>query len=330
MANLTMSTPPANAFIPPTAGQLQAHLERHPPRLASRWHAWLPVVFLTTFGALVLGWMLPGLGLLMDAVFLVGLVALLCLSTMLSARARRIGALERQVTAAQELAALRRHAESLRLAWRVLPAVTAVPELHWRTVACMAQVLDQLGAHEAALTGFDYLAERTSAEQPVGAQVRIQRAVLLLLLDRMIDADDALRSLRGPVEATGDPVVRAAYRLAGLQQQVHTHHYDDAVAGAASLLEDLRPLGIEAGYGHALMALSFYASSGATAAAPAATPAQPAAPAQAHAQARLWWSRATLLLPVALLVRRCAALSDLARDPALAAATARPTPPGTR
>jgi hypothetical protein len=281
------------------------------------------VISLLTLGALILAAIPQGPAPLLAAVFMVGLVAMACLSMMVAARARRMATVARQVTGAQELTALRRYPEALRLSWRLLPGVTAMPELHWRTVACMAQVLDQLGAHEPALTALDYLAERTSMDQPVGVQVRVQRAVMLLLLDRMIDADDALRSLRGPVEASNDPAVRAAYRLANLQQQVHTHHYDDAVASAPSLLEDLRPLGIEAGYGHTLMALSYYATSGNAVALDGTVP----PPVADHAQTRLWWSRATLLLPVAHLVRRCAALGELAGDPALAAATSSAIPP---
>jgi hypothetical protein len=315
---MAMPMPNPNPFIPPTAAQVQAHLARHPARLPSRWPAMLPMVLLATLVVMILA--MTSQSHTLSVLSLLGVVMLLCLSFMFAGRARRAQALERQVGAAQELAAVRRYPESLRLAWRLLPGAAGTPDLHWRTIACMGQVLDQLGAHEAALSAYEYLTQRFSADQPVGVHLRLQRAVLLLILDRMIDADQALRSLRGPVEEAGDPVIRASYRLACLQQQVRTNHFDDALAAAPSLLADLRPLGVEAGFGHALMALSFYKSLGAAAASPEAT-------ATAPAQAGLWWSRATLLLPLTELVRRYAALAELAQDPVLAAATANAVPP---
>ncbi len=112
----------------------------------------------------------------------------------------------------------------------------------------------------------------------------IHRAIAKLLCDHLTDADDALRKKRGAAEQYPDTPIAAAYRYAALVQQVQTNHFADAVAASDDLVVQLRPLGVEAGYGYALMALSHHMTGADGAAA--------------------WWSRATTLLPPATLTER--------------------------
>jgi hypothetical protein len=338
---------PAASFTPPTAEQVQTHLERHSLRpLAFNW-AWLLLVGMCLLAAV--GWSAE-----QNWVALAAWLLVLGLLFVLTGRVRRLRALERELVQAHELALLRRWPEALRRAWRLLPAAARVPELHGRAVALIAHTLDQLQAPEAAIIGYDYLLERLPAEHPAASQLRVQRALAHLACERLTDADDALRRLRSAAaaaqrgdESGGDSggdgpapsdaargaleAARATLHLANLVQCVRTGHCADAADLAPGLIAQLRPLGLDAGYGYALLALAYYElarrqrgpeAEGAPAVAPDAT-----APEVSDDAAR-WWARATLLLPPAALIARYPELAVLARDPHLAAATSASDPPG--
>lgn len=288
-----------SAFIPPTAEQVGAHLDRCPPRGPSRLGAWM------TLGVVVLLVMT----LLTNQSPLTLLLWLLLGAMIINAamRVRRARRLEQQVTRAQELAVLRRHAQSLRLAWRTLPSSASAPMLHGRTIACIASNLDQLKAYDAAIAAYDYLIDRLPAGHPGAVQLQVHRAIAQLETGQLIDADDALHRLRGLIESFRHTAIGAAYRLAGLLQQVRTNHYAEAAEGCGDLIADLRPLGVEAGYGHALMALSYHML--------AHRPEPPIPGRRDSHQAELWWSRATLLLPLATLTDRFPELSVIDLPP---------------
>jgi hypothetical protein len=317
-----MNPPASSPFTPPTADQVHDHLERHPPRPASPVAALVPLlslgIFLILAAALFAG---PG-GWPRTVLFLAALGGLIGMSFFTGHRIRRMRQLEQRVAQVQQLAVLRRWPEALRLAWRVLPEAGIAPEAHGRVVAAIAHVLDQVKDYEAAIVAYDYLIERIASDQPGALQLRAQRAIVEVLADRLTDADRSLRSLRGSFDGQPEPTpASAAFRLASLIQQVRTHHYRDAADLAATLLDDLRPLGVEAGYGHALMALSFHELPD-----PLDRP-DPDAAQVNRREAATWWSRATLLLPVSALLYRFGELAALTQDPALVPATQSATPP---
>jgi len=132
--------------------------------------------------------------------------------------------------------------------------------------------------------------------------IGVSRANAALGADRLSDADDSIRRLRGAVEAFPDTTISATYRLAQLAQQVRTHHFAEGVKENDDLLDALRPLGVEAGYGHALMALCHYHDP---------TQGETADDATAHDAAKQWWGRATLLLPSHTLLSRYPELKPL-------------------
>ena len=177
----------------------------------------------------------------------------------------------------------------------------------------IAHNLDQLKAFEAAITAYDYLIDHLPSTHPWSMRLRVQRIIAQLATHRLTDADEGLRRMRPKTTEMMDATTCAALRLAALIQQVRTYHWSDAAASAADLLGDLRPLGVEAGYGHALLALSYHhladapPSDGAL-----STDAQPTTAAEADKMARLWWSRATVLLPAPVLVDRFPELGALA------------------
>jgi hypothetical protein len=155
----------------------------------------------------------------------------------------------------QEMTLLRRHVEALRRAWKLLTQVQVYPLMHARTVTVLAHCLDELGAYESAVVAYSYLVDHMPEEHPGYALARVQRAVASLQCDHLADADDDLRAMRSTAEAAAGSPIAAAWRFAQLAQDVRTNHHADAAQRADTLVDDLRPLGVEAGYGYALMAL---------------------------------------------------------------------------
>lgn len=294
-----MSSPAPEIFTPPTAEQLSEHLDRHPPRAPTPWAVWGPMVVVVVVA-------LFGLALGGPFAFALPWLAVMGLLVFLAVRVRTGRELEAQASETQELAMLRQFPAALRRAWRLLPRLDTNPLLHARIVALMAHCLDQVKQFDAAIVGYDYLLDNLPGDNPGAAQLRVQRAIAALLSDRLSDADDSLRRLRGGIDRYSGTAVSAGYRLAQLVQQVRTNHFADAVAESGDVLEALRPLGVEAGYGHALVALSYQHAPGED-------------PRAAHRASQQWWQRATLLLPEETLVDRFPELLPLSMNAGLEA-----------
>jgi tetratricopeptide (TPR) repeat protein len=239
-----------------------------------------------------------------DALMLLPLLAVTAMLIAGNWRMKRMRDLERQTLRVQELAMLRRSVESLRLGWDLLPRLTHAPPLHGRVVASLAHNLDQLRCFEAAIGAYDYLLAHLSPQDPVAMQFQVLRSIAQLATDRLTDADDALRRLRGAIGDFKHTAIAAAYRMAQLVQQIRTHHWEQAIQDSANLLADLRPLGVQAGYGHAMIALAYHEQ-----AAHARIP--------APEDVKVWWSRATLLLAPAALVERFPELHPLTESKAI-------------
>ncbi|MEX0776694.1 MAG: hypothetical protein WD042_13405 [Phycisphaeraceae bacterium] len=315
----------ATAFAPPSPQQVHAHLERYAATGPSKVATWAPLALLVA--AVVLAVNVEG-----GALAILPWLILLAMFIYSGVRTARLRTLEGRAIYVQELAMLRRHVESLRLAWRLLPSVTHLVELHTRTVALIGHNLEQVQAYESALAVLDYLLARMPADSPAAVQLRVQRAIAQLESDHLLDADETLRRLRDLADSQPPTTVSALWHLGRLLQQVRTHHDQDAADSAANLVEQLRPLGVEAGYGHALAALAQHRlAQRPQQAMPAAPPEDDDEPArldpqQRRQEAALWWSRATLLLSVDALVDRFPELGELKRDAAMVATTSRHTP----
>ncbi len=237
-------------------------------------------------------------------------------------RVRRGRNLEARVQRVTDLAMLRRYVPSLRLAWQLLPAVSRNPELHLRTVVILGLNLDSVGACEAALVTYQYMLERLPKNHPGLAQLQAQAALAQLASDHLLDADATLRRLRDLENVEPANPVTATYHLARLAQMIRTHHDAEALPMAAGLVERLRPLGVEAGYGYGLMALAHHRvnlrrdetvadGTGET----------------YNDESAAWWSKATLLLPVEALTHRYTELAALTADETVNTATRSPLPP---
>ncbi len=280
-------------FQPPTPEQFEAHLRDHPANPPSVWQLRTP--WLVALALIVLSFATAG-----PVSGLLPLVALAWLFIHTSIRTRRAMSLQIRVRRTQEVGMLRRYNDSLRLGWQLLPQVTPAPLLHGQTVAMIAHSLDSLGHYDAAIVGYDHLLSRLPPGEPITVHIGVSRAAAALGAERLSDADDALRRLRGPVEPFDHTPISAAYRLAKLTQQVRTHHFDEGVHESEGLIDALRPLGVEAGYGHALMALCHYHN-----------PITNTDPDDSQLAAKSWWQQATLLLPPDTLLHRFPELAPL-------------------
>lgn len=286
-----------NAIELPSAEDFEAYLDAHPPRMPSPWGVWGPIAALIAI--VVVGFMIGGL-----AALLLPWAGLAGLFIYLIVRFRQARRLQQRVTRTQELATLRHYGRALREGWSLLPAAAAVPPLYLRLVVTLAQVLGATRAYEAAAAGYERVLDHLDPQDPAAVHVRIQHAIAALALDRLTDADDALRQLRGIEETYPDTPLSAGYHLAKLIQSVRTHHFDDPLGDAAAMTGRLRPLGVNAGYGYALLALCYDRQ------------ALPGPAAQ-------WWKRATLLIDAPALAERFPELQPLARNDELPA-TQRP------
>lgn len=286
------------SLTPPTPEQFTEHLEVHYPNPPSAWMRFTPVAVL--LAAVLVSVLLGGpIAWLLPWAVLIGLVG------WLTVRVRRERRLQKKVLRLQEQTMLRQYRDVLRDGWLLLAQLTARPLLYARTVAMLAQCLDEVYAHESAIVGYDHLIEHLPPEHPGALHLRAQRAMAALAADRLVEADEDLRVLRQRLPDEAPAPLRALRTLAILTQQCKTHHYEDAVAESETLVDELRPLGVDASYGYALMALSEYEC--------ARHEDRPDAPGDAQPW-RTWWERATLLLPVEALVGRFAELDVMARS----------------
>ena len=164
--------------------------------------------------------------------------------------------------------------------------------------AALAHVLGELGNNEAADVAYRYLADRLPPDHPLALRLKLQQATVALNTGRLADGDDILRRLRGQAESSNDPSLGAAFRLARLVQDVNTGHYADAIEEADDTANALIPLGVEAGYGYALLALCCALLAEHDPSLEDDRRIDLAKQAKAH------WNKATLLIPPAALVYR--------------------------
>ena len=276
---------------PPTPEALEVHLDQHAAVPPSPWVRRAPLIALGV--VILLALLLPG-----PAAWVLPWFAFVGLIIYGRQKILSLRRFEKRLARAQELVMLRHHRPALRSAWRLIPELVNHPAQQHRAVAVLAHALDDVGAYETAIVAYDRLLDDLPSDHPGATHLKVQRAIASLFTHQLSDADDALRRLRGPVEPLAQTPVGAAYRFALLFQSVQTAHYAEAIEESDGLVEALRPLGVEAGYGHALLAWCF---------------AQRNDPEHDDAaQARSWWKRATALLPASALRARFPELHTIA------------------
>src|SRR5690606_16506094 len=100
----------------------------------------------------------------------------------------------------------------------------------------------------------------------------------------------------------------AGYTLGELYQQVRTNHFGDLLENVQGVMERLRPLGIEAAPGYAMVALACFHMRQTDAA--------------LLDQAVVWWDRASLLMSPVKMVNRFEELAVIQHGPRAAAKAA--------
>ena len=234
---------------------------------------------------------------------------------------------------AEELSRLRRPADAFFAADALLDELVHEPGPSAGCVHLMARSLQALGRPDACRVATEVLLDRLPPHHPARAGVLLNRAIAEFESDRLADGDGTLGRVRSLMEVRAeapgeDPpwleepaeeeesepadrrvgrplpaadrtaveVAGAAFRVARLIQSVMTYHAADAVAdaeAAGGAEACFRPLGVDAGFAHGLLAwchLKLHDAEGAAAA----------------------WSRATLLVPAAALVHRFPRLGEVA------------------
>lgn len=276
-------------FTPPTPQQVRDLLEQHPAHAPPPWTVLWP--WAVVLGATVLAMVVRD-----PLLSVLPWLALTWAIGWQMWRRRVFRKFDEQAQKVQEAAALRQSVHALREAWRLLPRLTSSLPLYGTTVAVMGDCLDRLRCYESAIVIYDHLIDRLPDDNSDAALIRIRRAMAELQTDQTLDADDTLRRLRGVIESGrhGDTVT-AMYRLAMLVQQVHTHHYAEAVEGARRMIRTLRPLGALAGYGYALIGAAHHHTADTR-------------------RAAWWWCQASRLIPAVDLIQRFPALGVMAES----------------
>ena len=127
----------------------------------------------------------------------------------------------------------------------------------------------------------------------------------LLACDQLTDADNSLRRLRYVLDKYPGTIISAGYCMGQLYQQVRTNHFQDLLDNLDGVMDKLRPLGIDAAPGYAMIALACFAMR--------------QTDDKLLAQATVWWGRACLLMAPEVLVNRFDELKAIARGPLAAA-----------
>ena len=284
---------PLPAFRPPTADQLREHLHEHPIDPPSIWVQRAPWL-------LLLGVVIAAVLVNDPAAMVVPWFVLLGVIAWQVYHRRKHHELEARIHKLHEQTLLRHHRDAIATGWRLLPDANVNQAVRTRVVLSLAHSLGEVGAHESALVALQTLDDDMPdelANASPGAMIRLQIAIESLLCDRLSDADEALRRARAVIDDLRAPApLKALHLFATLVQDVKTHHTEEALAERETLLDRLRPMGVEAGYGYALMAHCCRAQG-------------------LEDEAATWWHRATLLLPVDAIVHRFPELAALRELP---------------
>lgn len=220
-------------------------------------------------------------------------------------RARSARQIEKTLANVQEFTLRRNHSQALRVVWQLIPQLDTQPQLHAKAVALLAHNLQQVRASDAAVVAFGQVISKLPEDHPASLQLRVERVMSLLACDQLTDADNSLRRLRYVLDKFPGTIISAGFCLGELYQQVRTNHFQDLLDNTTGVMDKLRPLGIDAAPGYAMIALACFAMRHTDE--------------KLLAQATIWWDRASLLQAPEALAGRFEELKAIAQGPLAAA-----------
>lgn len=215
---------------------------------------------------------------------------------------------QQRVQHAEDLVQLRRWQEAATLLGDLLSRPMRTPVARWRALVMLSAVLMRYHRFEDAITVHDVLLDGQVLDPRGDYGVRVARAMALLRVDRLYDADRAINELRrltvrsderrrpdgigGWLPASADS---GGLALVEMYRDVKTGHPQEAVDVFRDALPALRrQLGVQAGQAYALAARA-------------------AELLGREDDARRWWHDATTLVPVEELTRRYSEVESLRR-----------------
>jgi len=224
------------------------------------------------------------------------------LATVISA-ARRQG-LTKWSRQASDLCLLERWPEAIKPLQRLLGKPVASMQIRYQGLLELAGVAEHTGRLDQANEIYQAIAQ----EQPsglLGNLALVGKAIVLLKLDQLADADTIIRQLEIGAEARS---LKALVMLARLYQQIKTGHYSEALEKESHKCELARVgLSTKAAYVYALLSLAHKRR----ARLPKANESANKDQVEDDTQAELNWQRATMLLRPDKLVEKFPELAQL-------------------
>ncbi|MEM7680965.1 MAG: hypothetical protein AAF288_03320 [Planctomycetota bacterium] len=308
---LAESSAGAEPYRPPTTDELERLLAKGRPTAGAP--PWLRVVVPAAVGLVVLSLVLSVMG-AHDVAALLPLLGVVAAVLAVRWRARRERNASEAVHRAHELSAMRRPKQALAEAWRLWPASSQAPMRRRQLLAVMAQSLEELGAWEQAVRVFDELLDSLPQPSPPELMLRLRRAAVLVSCERLTDVDDELRATRPRLPVGQRHLASAMFRLTELLRDAATGHIDRLESLGDPLMDELRPLGVDAALGYTAAAVCLAREAQARDTRAQAQPVRRVGaalgddagpePERLRALARDWWRRALALSPAGPLLAR--------------------------
>ncbi len=187
---------------------------------------------------------------------------------------------------------------------RLLGKPVALAQIRYQGLLELAGVAE----HTGQLKGATEIYEAIAREQPhglLGSLALVGKAIVLLKLDQLADADTIIRRLEVSVESRS---LKSLVLLGRLYQQIKTGHYSDALTESSNKCELARTgMSSKAAYVYALLGLAYRHQE--MSASSDESPGN--SPEAGGSNAEVLWQQATMLLGPDILVEKFPELAEL-------------------
>ncbi len=228
-----MTEPPNNFLDVPTL------LDRSQPRLRGNW-LWLAggAFLLLVLGSALLSGQSGAMARLVSifsAMVMLGLIAGMGLMTWFAVRSARTEHMQLQAT--EELIQLRRWAQAAAVLEQMLLRPTRTPGGRVQALIYLATVLSRYNRFDDAIAVHNHLLETVSLDDGTTHALRLGRAMSMLRVDHLLDADRAINEMRRDLRDAGesadntasDGIESAGLALVEIYRDVKTGHPAEAI-----------------------------------------------------------------------------------------------------